>query len=397
MRHLELTEGAPPAPRPDLTSAEVDALQATELAAVSRAPGDAAWNVAAGAKVGVARIDDLQVTVRPKVGIHRLVFLMGYARNPRFWRDHSVLLDVEDDLPDALAYAFSRYASKALEQGLLQGYLHVEDSLPVLRGRIRVADQISRRFGVGIPLEVSFDDFTVDIVENRLLLSATERLLRMPGVDRQVRPTLQRIRLKLADVSPLPRGVKTPEWVPSRLNVRYQSALALAELILAGNSFEHRAGQMSVTGFVFDMWKIYEDFVCVALKEALASRGGQSHLQYPTHLDRARHVALRPDFVWSYEGEPAIVADAKYKAEKYDGFPNADVYQLLAYCTRLGLRHGHLVYARGNEQSVVHDIHGADVRIHCHTLDLDQPPVALLDQVRILAHEMARVATRRAE
>ena len=29
--------------------------------------------------------------------------------------------------------------------------------------------------------------------------------------------------------------------------------------------------------------------------------------------------------------------DAKYKAEKPAGYPNADLYQLLAYCTVLGL------------------------------------------------------------
>lgn len=390
MRRLDLTEGAPSSPYPDLTSAEAQALQATGLAVVSRAPGDTVWHVAADTKVGVARIDDLQVTVRPKVGIERLVFLMGYALNPQFWRDHSVLLDVEDDLAGALAHAFSRFARKALEQGLLQGYVHVDDTLPVLRGRIRTADQVSRRFGIGLPLEVSFDEFTVDIVENRLLLSAAERLLRIPDVDAQVRPVLQRLRLTLADVSPLPRGVKPPQWIPSRLNTRYQPALALAELILAGDSFEQRAGNVSVTGFVFDMWKVYEDFVCVALREALSPLGGQSQMQFRTHLDEARRVALQPDFVWSFMGMPALVADAKYKSERYEGFPNADVYQLLAYCTRLNLQHGHLIYAKGNERPVVHDIRGTDVRIHCHALDLEQPPAALIDQVRTLALGMTR-------
>lgn len=392
MRHLELIEGAPAVPRPDLTVAEAEALQAAELAVVTRVPGNLAWQVAAGTKVGVARIDDLQVTVRPKVPIERLIFLMGYAQQPRFWRDQSVLLDVEADLADALAHAFTRYARKGLDQGLLQGYRHIDDSLPVLRGRLRVADQISHRFGVGLPLEVSYDEFTTDIAENQLLLAATERLLRMPGVGPDMRPGLQRIRLKLAAVSPLPRGMKPPTWIPSRLNARYQPALALADLILAGDSFEQRLGQTTMSGFVLDMWKIYEDFVCVALREALRTYGGESHLQYRTHLDEAHRVALRPDFVWARRGVPAIVADAKYKSEKYDGFPNADVYQLLAYCTRLGLRDGHLIYAKGNEVAAAHDIEGADVRVHCHALELDQPPGVLLNQVEGLVQKIRRCA-----
>ena len=175
--------------------------------------------------------------------------------------------------------------------------------------------------------------------------------------------------------------MKPPAWVPSRLNVRYQHALALAELILAGDSFEQRFGEVAMSGFVLDMWKIYEDFVCVALREALAPYGGESKLQHLTHLDVGRRVTLKPDFVWFRGGRPAIVADAKYKAEKYDGFPNADVYQLLAYCTRLGLGDGHLIYAKGNETAAVHDIDGTDVRVHCHALDLDQAPRELLRQV----------------
>ena len=47
-------------------------------------------------------------------------------------------------LPEALAEAFARLATRALEQGLLHGYVETEESLPVLRGRIRVGDQIAR-------------------------------------------------------------------------------------------------------------------------------------------------------------------------------------------------------------------------------------------------------------
>ncbi|MGI8754670.1 MAG: restriction endonuclease, partial [Acidimicrobiales bacterium] len=80
---------------------------------------------------------------------------------------------------------------------------------------------------------------------------------------------------------------------------------------------------------------------------------------------------------------------AKYKAEKPSGFPNADLYQLLAYCAVLGLREGHLVYAQGEEVPRLHEISGTDVRIHCHTLDLALQPAALLTQVQTLADRIS--------
>src|SRR4051812_3624392 len=68
MRHLELTENAP-ATIVELSDDEAEALASAELAVVSKSPRSSAWEVAAGRKVGVARIGDLQVVVRPKIHV----------------------------------------------------------------------------------------------------------------------------------------------------------------------------------------------------------------------------------------------------------------------------------------------------------------------------------------
>lgn len=382
-RRLTLTEGAP-AVEVDLSDDTALALAEAELAVVNRVPGSRSWMVAAGTKVGVVQVGDLQVAVRPKIPIARLIFLMGYAQQPAYWRDHSVLLEASADLPDALAHSFSRLATKALEQGLLQGYQSIDDSLAVVRGRIRVADQIGRRYGRALPLEVTYDDFTVDIAENRLILAAARTLLRVGQLAPEVRRRLLRLETRLADVTPLRRGEPLPPWQPSRLNARYHPALRLAELILDGHSIEQRHGEVEVSGFVVDMWRVFEDFVCVALREAMSAMGGTASLQHRMHLDAAATVPMRPDFLWQgYDGR-VIVADAKYKAEKPSGFPQADLYQLLAYCTVLGLHDGHLVYAKGAEPPTSHVIDGGGLTIHVHTLDLDQPPAVLLGQMRRL-------------
>jgi 5-methylcytosine-specific restriction enzyme subunit McrC len=386
MEQLTLAEGAPSKAIP-LPLSVAQAMAQSEVALVQPTLEPGIWQVAAARKVGAVKVGDLQVLIKPKIRIDRLIFLMGYSRDPNFWRDHQVQVDMEKELPEALAEAFTRQATRALEQGLLHGYVETEESLSVLRGRLRVGDQIVRHHGRLIPLEVRFDEFTVDIAENQLLLAATLRLLRLP-VPAGPRRSLQRIRLLLSDVTPLGRGQVLPAWRPTRLNRRLQPALRLAEVVLAGNSFEHRVGEVQVSGFMFDMWRIFEDFVCVALREALAPFGGASSLQYRTHLDEARAIGMRPDFVWSSGGAPRVVVDAKYKAEKYEGFPQADLYQLLAYCTVLGLPTGHLVYAKGSESPGVHKIKGANVTVRQHALDLSQSRGELLARIDDLAAQM---------
>ena len=62
---------------------------------------------------------------------------------------------------------------------------------------------------------------------------------------------------------------------------------------------------------------------------------------------------------------------------------------MLAYCTTLGLPRGHLVYAAGAGEPVVHTVRHAGVEISCDALDLAKPPDQLLTQIRDLATRLA--------
>lgn len=300
-------------------------------------------------------------------------------------------LEEERELLPAVARAFLRQAERALQLGVLQGYRVRDDTLPVLRGRLRVADQLGRRYGLPVPLEVRFDEWTTDIAENQLLLAAARRLLRLPRVPVTVRHGLLRLAARLDEVSPLVPGRQLPSWRPTRLNVRYQAAVRLAELVLRGGSFELAAGQVRVEGFMVDMASVFEDFVTVALREALqGGHGGRVALQDSGHLDVGRRVVMRPDMVWYDDGgRPLGVVDAKYKAEKPAGYPSADVYQILAYCTALDLDVGHLVYAKGNELAQQHLAKGSGTVVLQHALDLDASPSLLLAQIRRLGRHVA--------
>jgi 5-methylcytosine-specific restriction enzyme subunit McrC len=276
---------------------------------------------------------------------------------------------------------------------LLQGYRTTEETSLVVRGRVREADQIRRHHGRFPPAEILHDEYTTDIAENRLLRTACERLCRLPGgIPADVRGRLLRLRVRLADITPVGHGHGPPTWRPTRLNARYQHALRLAELVLRGASVEHRPGDVTVSGFLFDMAKVFEDFVTVALREALAGSGGRCVFQAGHHLDERGAIRVIPDLVrYADDGTPLAVADAKYKAEKPEGFPDADLYQMLAYCTALDLPEGHLVYAKGNGPHTAHRVLNARITIHQHTLELDQPPAGLLTEVRNLAQRLVPV------
>ncbi len=386
MRELQLAEEGPTVVV-TLDDEIGDALARSEVVTAGRL-GGGQWEIAAGTKVGVAVVAGVTLWIRPKVDIHRILFLLGYAKHPG-WRDDTVALAEVADFVPALAHSFADQAKRALELGLLQGYVEVDDSLTVLRGRLREQDQLRQRFGVALPLLVRFDDHTVDVAENRLLRAAIEQLLRIPGVTVRTRSRLRGLRQKLAEVTPHVWGMPLPRWSPSRLNSRYHVALWLAELILGGNAVDQAPGDIRVGGFLVNMATVFEDFLTVALTEALRPHDGWCRPQDRHHLDVHDRIAMKPDLVWYLDGRPAAVIDAKYKAEKPAGFPDADLYQMLAYCTALGLPDGHLVYAKGNAAEVTHEVRHAGVTIHAHTVDLDTAPGELLGQTGGLAERIA--------
>jgi 5-methylcytosine-specific restriction enzyme subunit McrC len=347
------------------------------------------WTVGPTGRVGAVRVGDVVIRVQSKVPIARLLFLLGYSMHGAAWQASSVSLGEAPDLVPAIAEALWRQVSHAIGQGLLPGYVPVEESSLVLRGRLLESAQLARHHGLPLPLEIRHDEFTVDIPENQILRTACERMLHVPHVDAGTQVRLRRVLREFGDVATIRRGDPIPSWQPSRLNARYHVALRLAELVLRATSVEHAAGTVAINGFLLDMPQLFEDFVTVALREALeGSFGGRVVAQSRGYLDVAGRVVLKPDIVWQVSGATVAVADAKYKAEKPSGYPNADLYQLLAYCTVLGLKVGHLIYAKGNEEAVRHVVRGADVEIVCHALDLSQPPAVLMAEVHELATQM---------
>jgi 5-methylcytosine-specific restriction enzyme subunit McrC len=387
---IELPEVGPPLPV-RLTAEQGRLLAASGVVTAVPSPfATGTWLVGAAGKVGAAHVGDMVVRIAPKVSIDRLLFLLGYSAHGAEWIREQVGVVAAPDLVPVVAQILWRQISRAVAQGLLPGYVEVEESAPVLRGRLLESAQLALHHGLPLPLEIRYDEFTVDIAENQILRAAIERMLLAPGVDAESARQLRRLLRDFADVTQLRRGDPVPAWQASRVNARYHAALRLAELVLRATSVEHGPGAVAVNGFLIDMPRLFEDFVTVALREALEGTfGGRVIGQARHHLDVAGRVPLRPDVVWRFGEVPAAVIDAKYKAEKPAGYPNADLYQLLAYCTVLGLCTGHLVYAAGSEEPARHVVRYAGTEIVCHALDLGQPPDKLLAEVGLLASRIA--------
>lgn len=86
------------------------------------------------------------------------------------------------------------------------------------------------------------------------------------------------------------------------------------------------------------------------------------------------------------------MADAKYTYVTPAAPPTSHLYQLLAYCTALGLPRGHLIYAAAASAPAPgptpHVIRRSGITLIAHTLDLAVPPPTLLADVTSLAERI---------
>ncbi|MGW4115991.1 McrC family protein [Actinosynnema sp. NPDC004786] len=369
-----------------LTPAQVTCLRDSNLVEV-RPDGTAHRLVPKTKRVGAVHAHGLDVVVTPKVSIPRLLFMLGYALHPGF-RPENVEGIEADGLWAIVAETLCRNVERALARGVLLGYTTENSTSTVVRGRIRVGDQITRRPGRLIPVEITHDEFTVDIPENRLLRAAIGRMLSLPQVDPKIRTRLRHLFNRLTGVSLSAHGAPRPQWRAHRLNARYHAALRIAQLVLDTLSFEVGRDGLSIASFVVNMEKVFEDFVTTALTEAWSRGPGRTERQYPAKLDAAGAISMNVDVVHLVNGTPRVIVDAKYKLESTSRrYPNTDLYQVLAYCTALRVNRAWLIYAGDSANATPHRVLNSPVTITTYALDLGVPPQELIAQIERLAQD----------
>jgi 5-methylcytosine-specific restriction enzyme subunit McrC len=218
----------------------------------------------------------------------------------------------------------------------------------VLRGRLDVAAQATRRYGQLDQLHIRTFDREADIEDNRVLGSALKAALGLT-----TSPDLARALHGAADAFPQAR---TPAAALqaldrthyTRLNARYRSAHTWARLLLRGGGVTDLLTDHGTTtdGLLLAMPALWEAVVRRLGIEALGPHGGRavpggSGAGITVRGDLGSASTFRPDLLLSLPGlsghGPAqrtlLPVDAKYKRYDRHGVNAADVHQLLTYST----------------------------------------------------------------
>ncbi len=347
--------------------------------------------------------------IEPKATIANLWHLLVGAWDLVELADDRVSLQTAPELLGYLASVFVRRCADICARGILCGYLPREDDLPVLRGRLDLLANVRRNSASPHLLACRFDEFTVDVPENRIVRSMLHLLAGSrlwPGRS-PMRRTVMRCLSSLQAASLVAVTEADLDAVHiTGLNRHYRTPLMLARLLLHSMGATHRPGDCLLPALLLDMPLVFERFVRRLLDDALADHGLRVRYHgHATSLDDAGRLTLVPDLLVTSGATPVCVVDAKYKlaapAEVHSP-ASADVYQMLAYCIGYGVSDAILVYPeRVLDDDSSRDAlpvplqvtrEGVSARIYMLGLDLSGDPACFDRECARLAATVAALA-----
>ena len=243
-----------------------------------------------------------------------------------------------------------------LRKGALLRYVHREENLPVLRGRLLIDRQLKLNSGRPERLYCAFDELVEDNIYNQYIKcalkvvhgqarslpakrAATELLYRFDGV-RDYRPEEC-------------RGWSLPERRDAK---RFAGVFRQCGWFLRGLGQDVRAGEQESLSVLFNMNRLFEEFIAAKLRKETHGCGFRVRAQGPQrYLAREANgvdrFLMKPDITFLGPGERVLaVFDTKWKALSESktayGVAQADMYQMVAYGMRYQCGNLTLIYPK---------------------------------------------------
>jgi len=249
-----------------------------------------------------------------------------------------------------------------LNRGLIKTYRKTEGNRTVQKGKMLFNKQIAYNCAHQERFYVKYTTYDYNHILNRILRQA---LLLIPSVT-----TSSDLKGKAASLflnfPELPEIEANPDLfqnlVYDRKSEDYREAIRLAEMILLNFMPDLQHGGSGVWALMFDMNKLWEEFVFCTLKRKLTGYEVRAQKSEPFWECESfeKTKIIKPDIVLS-KGKETFVLDTKWKIpfdnNKLQPPSDSDLHQLYVYLNRFNAQKGALVYP-GENQKVVGKYYG---------------------------------------
>ncbi len=301
---------------------------------------------------------------------------------------------VNQPLIEVLISQFLSQVSLLLKKGLRSEYQRVDAQRSFLKGRLNTVKQMRQRPGRDHIFQISYDTFSVNRAENRLILSAVNIVSRWTRSSQNQRLARELIFAFDGVNKSNNHNEDFKRWSKDRNLTHYRNLESWCKLILFNESPLTMSGNTEGVSFLFPMEVLFERYVEKKLSKLLPSRfsvKGQIKGESLTSHNGQNWFNLRPDIAIYDNGEIAVIADTKWKIinenlntskDKYY-LAQSDMYQLFAYGEKYLKGQGSLVLIYPKNENFLESLPSFEFKpgllLHVVPYDLDK------DELRINA------------
>ena len=179
-------------------------------------------------------------------------------------------LDKEKVFIAILVKLFCFLMDNLFKKGIKKHYSLAEENLPYLKGKIIFSEHIKKNIVSKEKFYVEFDEFTEDIPENRILVSACKHLIKkINGLEgdkanqlSESKKKLKRYIQEFGDIEESKNLIQDfAKLQHNRLYEHYDKPLLFAEVFLSDKNYWLNRGRKKFPAIMFSLHELFEDYI----------------------------------------------------------------------------------------------------------------------------------------
>jgi len=245
---------------------------------------------------------------------------------------------------------FVKEVEYLLHTGLSKQYRKIENNLNTLKGRILFSKHIQKNL---IHKEKFFVNYTTYDREHILhkLLYKTLKLLQKINTNSALQSKICALLLNFPEMPDIRVTEDTFNRITySRKTEAYRNAINIAKLLLLNYHPDLSGGSNSVLALMFDMNKLWEEFVYKSLKKYLKDCKISKQVHNPFWKCELKSRKIIPDIVINKGEKNSVVLDTKWKIldDNAENISDSDLKQVFVYSLYFEAQKVALVYPAGD-------------------------------------------------
>lgn len=292
--------------------------------------------------VGVIQVDGLTIEILPKIDKYEseseenkqkwqstLIEMLRITRKLKVQQVGEANVSKQSiHLLDIYFEWFLNEVQLLIHQGLIKQYYKETNNVKALKGKLEFAGHLSKNLVHKERFYTTHQVYDKDHLLHQVLgqaLSIIASLSKGTYLYSKCKTT----QLNFPEVTPIQANEVTFSKIPkNRKTAPYETALAIARLIILNYAPNIKSGSEQMLALLFDMNVLWEEYILIRLKQAAEEKGftveGQNSKRF------WKNISIRPDIVIEKENKTFII-DTKWKNIDYSEPSTHDLRQMYVY------------------------------------------------------------------